>query len=187
MGTRLSIHAALTLALVAGSARGATLALAPSAMVVSAGSLVGVQVYGADFPLGTDGGDFTLHWSANLEYVSLVVADPPWDVSAYDDSSAAIGTIDFVDVFSTSDTPGAGGVPFAVATLTLRAVSEGAASVAIAPSLVGWSLAGESIDVGYGPDAQLAITAAPAPSVATLVALGLGALLLARRRSRMAR
>jgi hypothetical protein len=172
-------------AAIAGRSRAASIELQPSTSVVVAGSLVGVLIYGTDFPVGTDGGDFSISWSPNLEYVGLEIADPPWDLAAFDDSNAALGYVDYVDVFSSVETPGAGGAPFDIATLTLRAVSEGAASVSLAPDLVGWSVGGESIDFTFGPDAQLDV-AAPEPSALPLLALLLGALPGVRLRRRSA-
>lgn len=173
-----------------GEARAATLSVEPTTMVVAAGSLIGVVISGADFPLGTDGGDFAIGWSGNLEFVALSIANPPWDVSAFDASNALSDNIvDFVDVFASVETPGGGGSRFDIATLTLRAVSEGGAYVGMGPSTVGWSVGGDSIDdVSYG-QAELEVVAAPAPGTLPLLALSLGLVFALRTRcaSRLAR
>jgi hypothetical protein len=175
--------ATLLLLVAGGEARAATLSLEPTTTVVAAGSLIGVVISGADFPLGTDGGDFSIGWSENLQFVDLTVANPPWDVSAYDASHALSDSlVDYVDVFASVETPGAGGSHFDIATLTLRAVSEGGAYVALGPSLVGWSVGGDPIyDLSYG-EADLQIVAAPAPSALPLLALSLGLLFAVRIR-----
>jgi len=180
--------ALLLLGLAVRAAHAASIQLEPSATSVPVDSLLTVQVYGTDFPLGADGGDFTLGWSSNLAYVGFEVANPPWDVSAFDDSAADFGYLGFVDVFSTTDTPGAGGVPFAIATLTLEALDEGPALVSVGASLVGWSLGGDTVDTDYGPDAEVEVTpeSAPEPSALALIACACGAL-FRRGSSRSAR
>lgn len=175
--------ATILLGVAGGEARAATIGLQPTPTVVVAGSLIGVQIYGADFPVGTDGGDFSIGWSPNLEFVDLTIANPPWDVSAFDASHALSDSfVDYVDVFASVETPGDGGSAFDIATLTLRAVGEGGAYVALGANLVGWSVGGELIyDLSYG-EADLDVVAAPAPSTLPLVALSLGLLFVMRTR-----
>jgi hypothetical protein len=176
-------YATLLLLVAGGEARAATLSLEPTTTVVAAGSLIGVVISGADFPAGTDGGDFSIGWSENLQFVDLTVANPPWDVSAFDASHALSDSfVDYVDVFASVETPGDSGSHFDIATLTLRAVSEGGAYVALGANLVGWSVGGEPIyDLSYG-EADLQVVAAPAPSTLPLLALSLGLLFVMRTR-----
>jgi len=181
----LSVGLLAFLAVVPGAAHAAQLTLQTSATVVTLGSLVAVQIYGNDFPLGADGGDFSLSWDEALDYVGIEIANPPWDVSAWDDSTAGDLYLSYVDVFSTTDTPGYGGTPFLIATLTLVGVEEGSAGVYIAPAQVGWSLAGETIATGYGPPVGVEVTPeTPEPSALALLGLAGGSLLWSRRARR---
>lgn len=172
---RAAIYCCFLVTLCVGSARAASIRVEVTPTVAPVSSLVEVAIYGEEFPLGTDGGDFSVDWSANLEFVSLAVQDPPWDTSAYDASNAALGHIDYVDVFSFFETPGGGGARFEIATLTLRALEAGPAHVGLSANLVGWSLAGETIEVSYGPQADLTVTV-PEPAVLLLWGLALAAL-----------
>lgn len=175
----------LLFAIAAPRAQGASISILPSATAVQLGDQVEILIYGTGFPDGTDGGDFSLEWGSSLTYVGLTIVDPPWDLSAFDDSDAAFGYIDFVDVFSLFETPGVGGVDFEIATLTLQATGEGDAYVGIGENLVGWSLAGEPIDVSYGSVVDLDVLPIPEPGTAALLGCSLGLLAWARRRARL--
>jgi hypothetical protein len=165
----------------------ASLELTPANAVLSVGDQIELLVYGTDFLDGADGGDFSLYWTPNLAFVGFVIDDPPFDLSSFDDAYADSGFLDAIDVFSIADTPGLGGGPFNVARLTLQATEEGAASVSIGTNLVGWSLAGGSLDYSIGLDAQIEIQGVPEPAVATALAFSvgwLGSLGRAQRRTR---
>ena len=161
----------------------ATIALETDSVSVFEGALVEIRVYGIDFPDGTDGGDFALAWTAGLSFVDLAIEDPPWDLSAFDAAGATTGSISFVDVFSFIDTPGIAGSRFEIATLTLLVGPPGLAQISIAPAQVGWSLAGDALDVGLGAPIGLEILAVPEPTMAALVGLGLALLSIGRPRA----
>lgn len=184
MTRRMLIPLCASLLLVSSVARAQAtrVELQASAALLTEGDSVEILVVGADFPAGVDGGDFAIGWSPNLEFVSLTIQDPPWDLSSFDASNASASLVDYVDVFSLFETPGAGGVAFDIATLTLQAAATGPAYVSLLPNLVGWSLAGEPVDSAFGPDAQLTITAVPEPNITAL--LGLSLLLLGRMHRR---
>lgn len=165
----------------AGVVEAASIGLRPLASPVNQGSLVNVIVYGTGFADGADGGDFWLTWSSNLEFVAFTVHNPPWDLSAYDNSEASLsqGVISFVDVFSSAETPGTGGAEFDVATLTLLAANIDPAVVFVGESFVGWSLGGELVpDVSINESLQFDIVPAvvPLPAAGWLLASGLGLL-----------
>lgn len=157
-------------------AEAATLESSPATSVVAIGQQIQVLIYGKDFPNGTDGGDFSLAWSANLAYSGLTIVDPRWDLSSVDATNTPNGSIDSVDVFSSTATPGLAGGPFPVARLTLRATAEGPAFVTIGTNLVGWSLAGGSLEYVIGPDAEIEIQGVPEPGTATALAVAAGLL-----------
>jgi hypothetical protein len=171
-------------------------ALAPAAMIgVSApsepsllGTAITFQIFGSDFADGTDGGDLSVSWTPNFQYMAISIFDPPWEVQAYDDSTAALGYLDFVDVFSFTGTPGVGGVDFGIAALTLMAIGEGPGDVFLSPSLVGWSLGGESLsEVAFGHASITvapAVVPVPAPATWLLLASAVGPLLIFTRRAR---
>jgi hypothetical protein len=158
----------------------------------SVGDELELDIYGTGFENGTDGGDVWIEWFGDLEFVDLRVDTPPWDFFAADTTFVGNGIIPFLDVFSLFDTPGVGGVEFAIATLTLRGVTEGDAGVRLASSSVGWSLAGELLaDVDYGvsplihiSDATPVPTPVPLPASAWLLGSGLCLLVRFRRRQR---
>jgi hypothetical protein len=164
-----SLGMTLLLLVAAARAHATSIELQVSNPVVAQGDLVNVLVYGIDFPDGTDGGDFMLGWAPNLSFVSLTIEDPPWDLSSFDASNAALGYVDYVDVFSLFDTPGVGGVAFDIATLTLQATDVGAAYVYLGTNLVGWSLAGAPIDYVLGPQTQVSVVPVPEPRAALLL------------------
>lgn len=172
-------------ALVAPGARAAQLDLSLSTAAIEVGQRFDVLIRGADFPNGTDGGDFSLDWTGNLAFVGIAVEDPPWDVSAVDQTGVQNGVIVSVDVFSADDTPGDGGTPFPIARLTLEATAEGAATVTIGFDRVGWSLQGDWLDYQLPP--QLEIEVAPLPEPGGPMAMALASLAvsaLARQRRR---
>jgi hypothetical protein len=168
----ISLCATLLFLAAAPRAQATSIELLPSADLLTEGDLVEILVFGIDFPDGTDGGDFSIDWSPNLEFVGLTIQDPPWDLSSFDASNASQGYIDYVDVFSLFETPGIGGVEFGIATLTLQAADPGAAFVSLSEGSVGWSLEGNYIEVS-GYVAELDIVAVPEPSTAALVWLSL--------------
>jgi hypothetical protein len=176
MAMRAALYCCCLVTLWVGSARAAAIRLEVSPAVAPVSSLVEVTIYGEEFPLGTDGGDFSVAWSENLEYVSLYIQDPPWDLNSYSASSSAL---DYVDVFSFLETPGGGGARFEIATLVLLALEAGPAQIGVTSNLVGWSLAGESLDVDYGPEVDLTVTA---PEPGLLLLLGTALLALGRER-----
>jgi hypothetical protein len=182
--TRLLLTCLALGVLAAPDSRAASIDLQTPLTEVTSGSLLTVRVYGAGFPLGVDGGDFTLYWSENLEYESFAIQDPPWDLASFDDSTAADHSLGYVDVFALFDTPGAGGVEFDIATLVLRATDPGQAYVGIASNLVGWSLGGESLDFDFGPELELQVAEAPGPSALAQLLLAFAALGGVRARAR---
>lgn len=142
------------------------------------GSSVVITVQGSGFADQTSGGDFGLTFDANaLSLVSVVVADPPFDISFIDSSPSLLTR---VDVFKS--TTGAVGPDFDVATITFD-VLPGFGSdtlLKLQPSLVGWFKpdAITAYNVTYG---SLELTAVPAPGALWLLATGVGALVARRR------
>jgi hypothetical protein len=171
------------LALAGSSAHATSIGLQLSATSLAVGSTLEVRIVGSGFPDGVDGGDLSLAWTGSLEYVSIAIPDPPWDTSAYDDSTAASGYLDFIDVFAFFETPGLGGAEFDIATVTLRAIAVGEAFVGASPADVGWSLGGETIaDVSYEVPDAIDVRPIPAPGSSALLAPFLGLLAWSRRR-----
>lgn len=164
-------------AMAAAPSRAATLELSPASSTIGVGDWIHVFVSGTGFTAGTDGGDFALFWSPNLDFVGLTVETATWDVSAVDARDAVSGYVGSVDVFASTGTPGLSGASFPIARLTLRATAEGAAVVTLGSDRVGWSLDGGSLDYAPGPDAEIEVSGVPEPDVAG--ALAAGAFLLA--------
>ena len=177
----LAVSFVLLSALVSPRVEAASLELSPATAVLAVGDQIEILIYGTDFIDGTDGGDFSLGWTANLAYVGFTIVDPPWDVSSFDDSNAAGGIVDAIDVFSVFDTPGVGGGAFEIARLRLTATAEGTGNVTLGLNLVGWSLAGDSLEYSLGSEAQLEILPIPEPGTAILLGLALGLLASVRR------
>jgi hypothetical protein len=158
----------------------ASLVVAAPVASLAVGARFEVRVEGVGFPYGVDGGDFSVAWDpSSLSFVSIEVDDPPWDLSAFDDSSAPLGRLDFVDVFSTVDTPGMNGSSFGIATLTFDALAPGVGWIELAPGIVGWSLEGDTLDDVSYEAASVEVVAEPGSAL--LLALGLGLLSGARR------
>jgi hypothetical protein len=102
-----------------------------------------------------------------------LISHPPWDLSSFDASTAPLGYLDYVDVFSSATTPGEDEEPFGIATLTLQATAVGVASIALGPGLVGWSVfGGRYTGVSYGA-ASVEIVPVPEPTTAALGSCGL--------------
>lgn len=169
--------------LIGSTAQAASIGMLLSSDVVEQGSTVQVSVFGSDFDLGVDGGDFSVSWSGNLAFVGISIPDPPWDVQAWDAANAENGFLSFVDVFSSFETPGLGGGAFDIATIVLQASSPGPGYVSLGPADVGWSVLGEGIaDVQYQAEAALEIVAVPEPGSALLLGPYIALVLLARSR-----
>ena len=63
----------------------------------ASGDSLTVDLIGRDFTAGPDGAAFSLAWNPSvLDYVNTTIANPPWDISSVNDTSAASGLIDFV-------------------------------------------------------------------------------------------
>jgi hypothetical protein len=160
-------------ALAPARAHAASLQALPSTLVIPVGEQFEVLVRGEAFANGVDGGDFTVGWSSGLGFVAIAIPDPPWDLSSFDASTAPLGYLDYVDVFSSATTPGEDEEPFGIATLTLQATAVGVASITLGPSLVGWSVfGGRYSGVSYGA-ASVEIVPVPEPTTAALVSCGL--------------
>lgn len=160
-----------------GLAQAASLGMRPFSAPVIQGSPVEIVIYGTGFADGADGGDFSLSWSSHLTFVGLSINNPPWDLSAYGESYLSANAIDYVDVFSSAETPGIGGLDFDIAKLTLQATSDGQAAVYLGQSTVGWSLAGDLIpEVTIDEFVEFEIAVVPLPAAAWLFASSLGLL-----------
>lgn len=180
--------ALFALALAATQAHSATIALRTSTTGLVLGEQVALTIYGTGFADGADGGDMFIGWTPNLAFVSLLIDDPPWDLSSVDVADAPLSPA-IVDVFSFVTTPGVGGVEFTIGTLTLEAVGSGDGRVAVSGSRVGWSLAGETISgVAFAGEIQpIQIAELPVPATGWMLAVAfalLGRTRVGRHRAR---
>lgn len=178
---RFDLHlwmAPLVAAFVAASAHASTIAVIPAATQVAAGSQLEVLISGSGFPDGADGGDFELFWDDEvLSFQSILIVDPPWDLSFVDDSRADSGNLDAVDVFSSLETPGAGGAAFEIARILFTVIGQPGNTTELFLGIdeVGWSLAGESIATDY-VSSEVTVTEVPEPVTGSLLLLGLAAI-----------
>ena len=146
----------------------------------ASGDSLTVDLVGRDFTGGPDGAAFSLAWNPSvLGYVNTTIANPPWDISSFDDTRAASGLVDFVFL---NKSVGDAGSNFDIASFTFNVLGNPGATTALAlsnPAIAdtGFTLPGGIlIDVNY-VNSQVQVAPVPVPAAAWLFGTGLMSLL----------
>ncbi|MEQ1530530.1 MAG: hypothetical protein ABL925_14540 [Methylococcales bacterium] len=122
--------------------------VSPNAVQFSQGSIINtangdsltVDLIGSNFSSGPDGVAFSLAWDPSvLSYVQTSIANPPWDTSTVNASSAASGLVDFVFL---GKSVGDAGANFALGSFTFNVVGGTGAQTTL-------SISNDPFNVGF--------------------------------------
>jgi PEP-CTERM motif len=164
-------------------AQAADLGLAPDAVFAPADTLFSLEVNGSGFANGMFGGGFNLRYDpTRLQFSGLVLDTVVWPDTArsaglHDSASGTVSDVFFNNV-------NLGALPtgsFHVARLDFRSLSDLPSTVTLGPNDFIWSNSAlDVVAVNYG---SASINAVPEPGTWGLMAAGLAAVALRRRRA----
>jgi len=175
--------------LTAGQATANTVGLVEPNPIFAGGTpTLDLHLEGRDFTDAVDAAAFTINWDPTvLQYVTTVVANPPWDTAAINDANAAAGVVDFVFL---GQSVGTSSGTFGLATLSFNVVGGDGkyTSISFADSAFGGFVApgGVPVSVNYVAGqvgVNIPLTPVPVPAAFWLFGSGLlGLVGMARRK-----